>query len=66
MTLITFDFIGIDVAYDDVDQIKELIDQASPYSNFFLIGSTGISHDTDKLNELCVYLSEREIYFVVY
>ncbi len=59
-------FIGIDVAYDDVDQIKELIDQVSPYSNFFLIGSTGISHDTGKLNELCAYLSEREIYFVVY
>ena len=59
-------YIGIDVAYDDLDQIKDLIDQVSPYSNLFLLGSIGISHDVDKLDELCSYLSEKEMYFVVY
>jgi hypothetical protein len=59
-------YVGIDVAYADVNQIKELIDQVCNYSNFFLLGSTGISHDAAKLNELCSYLYEKKMYFVVY
>ena len=36
------------------------------YSNFFLLGTTGISHDSKKLDELCSILAKREMYFVVY
>ena len=38
-------FVGIDVAYDDLDEIKGLIDEVSPYTNFFVIGCTGISYN---------------------
>jgi hypothetical protein len=59
-------FIGIDVAYVDVDQTKYLIDQISNYTNFFLLGSVGISHNENMLYELSSYLYENQMYFVVY
>ena len=59
-------YVGVDVAFADVDQIKGIIDRVDSYSNFFLLGSTGISHDAGKLEELCSYLAEREMFFVVY
>ncbi len=59
-------FFGIDVAYAEVEAIKEIIDEVSSYTNLFLIGSTGISHNTTKLNEVCQYLYERDFYFIVY
>ena len=42
-------FVGISVAYADVDAIKVLIDKVSSYTNVFVIGSTGISVFEDKL-----------------
>jgi hypothetical protein len=63
----TLDFyFGLDVAYADIEEIKELIDEVSPYTNLFLIGSTGISHNTTKLNEVCQYLYEKDLYFIIY
>ncbi len=59
-------YVGVDVAFYDLDQIKELINRVDSYSNFFLVGTTGISHDADELDEICSILAEREIYFVVY
>ena len=59
-------FFGIDVAYDDPADIKKLIDEVSPYTNFFLLGSTGISHNATKLTDLCQYLYDKNLYFIVY
>jgi len=59
-------FFGVDVAYGDVDEIKELVDEVSSYTNLLLIGSTGISHDAAKLNEICQYIYEKDLYFIVY
>lgn len=59
-------FFGVDVAYGDVDEIKNLIDEVSSYTNLLLIGSTGISHDVAKLNEICQYLYEKDLCFIVY
>ena len=33
-------FVGVDVAHDNLDEIKELIDEVNPYTNLFVIGST--------------------------
>ena len=46
-------FVGIDVAYIGVEQIKALVDEVSSYTNLFVIGSTGISLDPIKLEEMC-------------
>jgi hypothetical protein len=59
-------FFGVDIAYGDVDVIKELIDEVGSYTNLFLIGSTGISHNVTKLNEICQYLYDKDLYFIVY
>ena len=59
-------FIGVDVAYADLSAIKNLIEKISSYTNLFVIGSTGISHDETKLSETCQYLYERNINFIVY
>ena len=59
-------FVGIDVAYADVDAIKELIDEVSPYTNLFVIGSTGISYNETKLNDVCQYLYEQDMHFIIY
>ncbi len=59
-------FVGIGPAYADVDAIKISIDEASAYTNLFVIGSTGISDDREKLQEISQYLVDREMYFIVY
>lgn len=59
-------FVGVDVAYDDVEEIKNLVDEIGSYTNTFVIGSTGITFDVTKLNEICNYVYDRGMYFMVY
>jgi len=59
-------FVGIDVAYSDVEEIKTLVDRVSSYTNLFVIGSTGISYDQMKLEETCQYLTDRDMQFIIY
>ena len=59
-------FVGVDVAYDDLDEIYALIDEVSPYTNLFVIGSTGVSHNETKLTQVCQYLYEQEMYFIIF
>lgn len=59
-------FIGVDVAYDDINEIKKLIDEINPYTNLFVIGSTGISYNETRLNEVCQYLYDHDMYFIIY
>jgi len=59
-------FVGIDVAYDNVAEIKQFVDEASSYINTIIIGSTGITHNFSKLNEACQYIYEHGMYFMIY
>jgi len=59
-------FVGVDVAYDNVAEIKLLVDEIKPYTNTIVIGSTGITFDMDKLNDLCQYVYDRGFYFMIY
>ena len=59
-------FVGISVGYSDVDAIKVLIDTVSSYTNFFVVGSTGVSVVEDKLFEVCQYLVDKGMFFVVF
>ena len=49
-------FVGVDVAYEDLAAIKELVDEVGSYTNLFVIGCTGINLNDIKLNETCQYL----------
>jgi len=59
-------FVGVDVAYDDVEEIKNLVDEIGSYTNTFVIGSTGITFNVTKLDEVCNYVYDRGMYFMIY
>jgi hypothetical protein len=59
-------FIGVDVAYSNLDEIYNLIDEGNQYTNFFAIMTTELSYNETKLLETCQYLYDRDIYFIIY
>lgn len=59
-------FVGVDAAYDDVEAIKELVDEISSYTNTLVVGSSGITFNVSKLDEVCNYVYDRGMYFMIY
>ena len=59
-------FIGVAAAYDNVDEIKALADEAGSYINTIVIGSTGIVHNFTKLDDVCQYIYDRGLHFMIY
>ena len=59
-------FVGVDVAYDSPEEIKTLVDAISPYTNFFVIGSTGITYNETRLADLCQYVYDKGLSFIIY
>jgi len=59
-------FVGIDVAYYSLDEMYELIDEVSSYTNLFIIGTTAISYNETRLNQTCQYLYDLDMYFIIY
>jgi hypothetical protein len=59
-------FVGIDVAYDDLAEIKRLVDEINYYTNLFVIGSTGITYNVTKLDEICQYIYDKGLSFIIY
>ena len=59
-------YVGIDVAYNDIPAIKELITEVKSYTNLFIIGCTGITDDEQRLDETCQYIYDQNMYFIIY
>jgi hypothetical protein len=59
-------YIGVDMAYGDVADAKTMIDQVSSYTNFFVIGTTQITHNITKIDETCQYLYDKGMYFSLF
>ena len=59
-------FVGVDVAYDNVEEVKKVVDEVKAYTNFFVVGSTGITYYLDKLTEVCQYIYDNGLYFATY
>jgi hypothetical protein len=59
-------YVGVDVAYDDLDKITNLVDQIADYTNILIIGSTGITYDQYKLNQTILYLKDKDLSYVVF
>jgi hypothetical protein len=59
-------FVGIDVAYENLTEIKTLIDEVSSYTNLFVIGCTGITNNATRLNETCQYIYDKGLSFIIY
>jgi len=58
--------VGVSAAYNDIEEIKLFVDEASPYINTIVIGSMGITHNFTKLDEVCQYVYDRDLYFMIY
>ena len=59
-------FVGVDVAYGNMAEIKRLVDEISNYTNLFVIGCTGISYNITQLYETSQYVYEKGFSFIVY
>jgi hypothetical protein len=59
-------YVGVDAAYDNMTDLKTRIDQVKDYTNFFVLGSTGITLNESKLNEMCSYITQNELSFATY
>jgi hypothetical protein len=59
-------FVGVDVAYDNLESIKSRVDEVKSYMNFFVIGSSGITLNITKLNDVCQYINDSGLYFATY
>jgi hypothetical protein len=59
-------FVGVDMAYDDVKEIKELVDELSSYTNTLVVGSSGITFNVTKLDDVCNYVYSKGMYFMIY
>ena len=59
-------FFGVDVAYENLTEIKTLINEISQYTNLFVIGCTGITHNVTRLDEICQYVYDKGLSFIVY
>ena len=59
-------FVGVDAAYDNIDEIKQFVNEACSYTNTIVLGSTGITHNFSKLKEACQYIYDHGLYFMIY
>ncbi|MCL2134109.1 MAG: hypothetical protein FWH37_00915 [Candidatus Bathyarchaeota archaeon] len=59
-------YVGVDAAYADITNLKTRIDQVKDYTNIFVLGSTGITLDETKLNEMCEYINTHNLSFATY
>ena len=59
-------FVGVDAVSDNVEDIKRLVDEVKSYTNLLVIGSTGITENITKLNEVCQYVYESGLYFMTF
>jgi hypothetical protein len=59
-------FVGVDVAYADIPAIKRLVDEVSSYTNVFGIGCTAITYNTTLLDDVCQYVYDKGLFFMVY
>jgi hypothetical protein len=72
-------FVGIDVAYENMTEIKALVDKVGSFTNLFVIGCTGITdvivrntttgsvyENFTALNEICQYLYDKGLNFMVF
>ncbi len=59
-------FFGVDAAYENLTEIKTIINEISPYTNVFVIGCTGITNNVTRLNEVCQYVYDKGLSFIVY
>jgi hypothetical protein len=59
-------FVGIDLAYGGINEIKQWVDEVASYTNLFVLGCTGVTQNRVKLEEACQYIFDKGLFFIVY
>jgi hypothetical protein len=60
-------YLGVDMAYgNSVAEVKKQVDKVAAYTNVFILGSRGITYNTSYLNEVCQYIVDKGLDFIVY
>jgi|WetSurMetagenome_2_1015567.scaffolds.fasta_scaffold35709_2 hypothetical protein len=59
-------YVGVDMAYGNVNQTKAFIDKVCNYTNFIIFGCTAVSQNSLYLNMSCQYAYDRGMYFMAY
>lgn len=58
-------YFGVDVAYGDIAETKQLIDNVSSYTNFFIVGCSG-DYNLTRLTEITQYVYNKGLNFLVF
>jgi hypothetical protein len=56
-------YFGVDIAYGGVSEAKAAIDQVKDYTNFVVLGSTGVTWFQARVNETYQYAYDQGLYF---
>ena len=61
-------FVGVEYAIDNysIAGCKKLVDKVKDYTNLFVIDTVGITFDVNNLNDVCDYVYESGLYFMVF
>lgn len=57
-------FVGVEVGYDNVDDIVRFVDEAGEYVNLVVISSLNVTTNATKLTAVCDYLYNKGLYFI--
>ncbi len=59
-------YMGVEYAYgESVDEVKALVDKVKDYTNFFVMGSLGLTFNKTALDEACDYIFNAKLNFIV-
>ncbi|TSA57653.1 hypothetical protein D4R42_01175 [bacterium] len=59
-------YVGVTYCGDSVYEAKQLMDKVKNYTNLFVLQSGTIQSQPDKINEICDYAVDSNLYFIVY
>ncbi len=61
-------FVGVEYAINNesVEDVIALVDRIKNFTNLFVVDSLGITTDINKLNQICDYVNEEGLYFLVF
>jgi len=59
-------FVGVEMAYDGVEDAKKLIDKIKDYTNLFVIGTPDITHNITKLDEVSQYAIDAGLNLILF
>jgi hypothetical protein len=57
-------YVGIDLSYGDVAEAKAMIDQVSSFTNLFVVGTSKITWNPDKLTEIFQHAYDKGLSFM--